>query len=723
MIESIVNLSSFSLMQNKEGPIAEPESVNILVVDDLAEKLLAYEAILEGLGQKVVTVRSGEEALKCILREEFAVILLDVNMPGMDGFETASLIRSRKKSAHTPIIFLTAFTDEIRMAQGYASGAVDYLPTPVVPEILQAKVRVFIELSQMRRKAASQASERALRNAAEESARRSELLAVASAILARSKNQAEIIREMIKIPIPYLADISLIVLTESSESQPLGIEQAYVTREGMLHSEALMNPITAFPWIQKALKNVTLTGQFQYSLKVPALAFTPDDTILSDFQSHPTSLYPYGAVLVLPLMIRGTTSGMLILARRDSEATYNSEHISLANDLASRISVSLENTMLVERIQEADQRKDEFLAMLAHELRNPLAPISNSLQIMKLSSDSVLHKQAEETIERQMQHMVHLVDDLTDVSRITKGKIELRKERRTFKDLLAHGVETAQPLIKQKGHALTIELPEEDIWLDADPARISQIFSNLLNNAAKYTDKGGHIKITVRLSDDWVNIIITDNGIGIAPHMLLRIFDMFSQVDSSLERTQGGLGIGLTLVKSLIEMHEGSIVARSKGLEQGSEFVLRFPVATPPDMHPSADIQLDPANASASLRVLVVDDNEASAKTLGWMMEAFGHEIRIAHDGASAIELAKTYCPEIVLLDIGLPKMNGYEVCKLMQTDPLLKDTIFIAQTGWGQAEHRERSKEAGFNHHLVKPIDMKTLEGLLSKLITSKKL
>ncbi len=710
-----LEISSEQWLRDEGTILPGHDPVNILVVDDLPEKLLAYEVILQELGQNVVKVRSGEEALRVVLRQEFAVILLDVNMPGMDGFETASLIRKRKKSAHTPIIFLTAFTDEIRMAQGYASGAVDYLPTPVVPEILQAKVKVFIELSQMRSKAALQAEERAMRTAAEESARRSDFLVRASGILARSPNQEEILSVIAKIPVPYLADVSMLWFNKK-EPHHSQMEQAWITPEKEVCSAPVPSSFAAFSELEKAIQKVLTTNQFQLLSHIPMPVISSpgrvscaEGEVLSSTQ---------GVVLILPLTLRAETSGVLILTRRSARAKYEPGEISLASDLASRISIALENTTLMEKIRDADQRKDEFLAMLAHELRNPLAPIHNALHIMKLTKDADIRRQSEETIERQLKHMVHLVDDLTDISRITQGKIELRKEKMQFKDAFDHAVETAQPLITQRGHTLTIALPDEAVWLEADPARISQIFSNLLNNAAKYTDNGGHIKVKAQLDAGWLVISISDDGIGIATHMLPRIFDMFSQVDSSLERTQGGLGIGLTLVKSLVEMHGGTINAHSDGLKKGSEFTICLPVVSALEKESAENTdKATHEELPSSLRMLVVDDNEASAKTIGWMMELLGQEVRTAYNGRDAIEIARTYHPQVILLDIGLPGMNGYEVCKAMHSDPSLKNSVFIAQTGWGQSEHRQRSKEAGFDHHLVKPIDLKVLEELLSKI------
>ena len=504
----------------KEAAI-DPNAVNILIVDDLPEKIMVYRAILEDLQHNLITAQSGEEALKLVLKHEFAVILLDVNMPGVDGFETATLIRSRKKSAKTPIIFLTAFNDDFNVAQGYASGAVDYLPTPVVPEVLRAKIKVFIELFQMRQQAAVQAEERAKREAAEES----------------------------------------------------------------------------------------------------------------------------------------------------------------------------------------DRRKDEFLAILAHELRNPLAPLQNALNLLKIPDlKPDMTAAAHKMMNRQLQHMVRLVDDLMDVSRITRGKIDLHMESVSLMDVIESAVETAKPLINDKNHTIEIETPKKPILVRADFVRLSQVFSNLLNNAAKYMDHGGLINVTMEQSNNYVLIHVKDTGIGIAPEKLPMVFDLFTQVDSSLTRSEGGLGIGLTLVKSLVEMQKGIVEARSDGLNSGSTFTVTLPITKQ-----KSNVTPFKGNGAAQvkkpLRILIVDDNQDSAQTLGWMLEMEGHQVFLKFNGPDAIEMARQINPEVVLLDIGLPDMNGYEICRIMQEQLNLAEAVFITQTGWGQEEHRRRSKEAGFHHHLVKPV------------------
>lgn len=691
------------------------EQVNILVVDDLPEKLLAYEAILEELGQNLVKVRSGEEALKLVLKQEFAVILLDVNMPGMDGFETASLIRQRKKSSHTPIIFLTAFTDEVRMAQGYASGAVDYLPTPVVPETLKAKVRVFIELSQMRAQAALQAQEHALRQAAEESARRSDFLVQASELFTHAPDERAILDAITQLTIPFLADVSILWIND--KEMPRGwLGWASECADRTVHTQTDIASPEIFPLLKNLIAQAVASGQPQFVPHLSAPALTPVVQGNVPYLAHDMGAANYTA-LVVPFAIRLQPCGALILARAGK--AYQPSDLSLATDFVSRAGAFLQNAMLMNRIKEADQRKNEFLAMLAHELRNPLAPIRNALYAMRMSRDADIRQQGEETIERQLKHMVHLVDDLMDISRITQGKIELRKETISLNDAINQAVETAQSLIQQRHQTLSIDLPEIPIWLNADFSRISQIFANLLNNAAKYTNDKGHIELEARRDNDKAVIIVRDDGIGIPADMVPRIFDMFLQVDSSLERAQGGLGIGLTLVKNLVEMHGGTIEVESRGTGKGSEFKVTLPsIESPGESATKLNQEVGQQKSARQLNILIVDDNIESAKTLGWMVEdIFGHKAALAHNGADAIEHARNHHPDIVLLDIGLPGMNGYEVCKAMKATPGMEQATFIAQTGWGQAEHRQRSKEAGFHFHLVKPLDLQQLEGLITEI------
>jgi signal transduction histidine kinase len=369
-----------------------------------------------------------------------------------------------------------------------------------------------------------------------------------------------------------------------------------------------------------------------------------------------------------------------------------------------------------EELAETDKRKDEFLATLAHELRNPLAPVRNALQILRLAGDNRLAtEQARAMMDRQVQQLVRLVDDLLDVSRITRGKVELKKERVALSSAVATAVETSRPLIEAARHELTVTLPPDTIELEADPTRLAQVLSNLLNNAAKYTNPGGKIWLTAEREGDRVAVSIRDTGVGIPPELLPRVFDLFMQVDRSIEKAQGGLGVGLTLVRTLLEMHGGTVEVRSEGLGKGSEFIIRLPLA--PERRPlPGDVERhgDAATPLPLLRVLVVDDNVDAAQSLAMLLRMLGQDVRTAHNGHSALEAISGSMPEIAFLDIGLPGMSGYELARRLRHEPGGDAVLLVALTGWGQAEDRRRSTEAGFDHHLTKPADPASLKGLL---------
>ena len=368
------------------------------------------------------------------------------------------------------------------------------------------------------------------------------------------------------------------------------------------------------------------------------------------------------------------------------------------------------------RLADADRRKDEFLAMLAHELRNPLAPISNAVQVLGLAErDPVALRAARETLERQVGQMGRLVDDLLDVSRVTRGRIELRRERIDLAPVVRQAVEATHALYESMGQELSVDLPRQPIHVEADPARIAQVIGNLLNNACKYTDKGGHIRLSVAREGADAVLRVKDDGIGIDPAQIPRLFEMFNQVESSLERSRGGLGIGLTLARTLVEMHGGTIVARSEGIGKGSEFVVRLPVVVDA---PRAAAGGPKATAPVvPRRVLVVDDNEDGAASMAMLLRLQGHETHVAHDGEQAIVQAERLRPDVVLLDIGLPAMNGYEACRRIRASGWGQELMLIAVTGWGQDEDLRRSREAGFDAHLVKPVPPDALARLLSSL------
>ena len=368
-------------------------------------------------------------------------------------------------------------------------------------------------------------------------------------------------------------------------------------------------------------------------------------------------------------------------------------------------------------LSEADRRKNEFLAMLAHELRTPLAPISSAARALRVGGrDGEAVHSASEMLERQVGQMARLVDDLLDMSRITRGKIELRKERVELAPIVNQAVEAVRPLYRNMDHELTITVPPHPLHLDADPARLAQVVGNLLNNAGKFTDRGGHVWLTVEQEGGQAVVRVRDNGIGIAAEQLPRLFEMFAQVDTSLERSRDGLGIGLTLVKTLVEMHGGTVEVQSDGLGRGSEFAVRLPIVveTP---RPLAPVTVSQSTPAVGRRILVVDDSEDGAELLAMLLQFGGHETHKAHDGVEALEAAERFRPDVVLLDIGLPRLNGHEVCRRIRQEPWGKDMVLVALTGWGQEEDRQRSKDAGFNTHIVKPVDHDLLMKLLASL------
>jgi PAS domain S-box-containing protein len=370
-----------------------------------------------------------------------------------------------------------------------------------------------------------------------------------------------------------------------------------------------------------------------------------------------------------------------------------------------------------EALKEADRRKDEFLATLAHELRNPLAPIRNSLHILRLAGQNgPAAERVHEMMERQVAHMVRLVDDLLELSRISRGKIELKRERIDLADVINHALETSKPVIEAGAHRLEVLLPADPVTIDGDLVRLSQVFANLLNNAAKYTNHGGAITVTGKCDGTEVVVSVRDTGIGIPRNMLSRVFEMFAQVDNPLRHSQDGLGIGLSLVRTLILMHGGSVEARSDGLGHGSEFVVRLPRAKVdlPGAENTESVGDEKTSLRPARRILAVDDNRDSADSLAMMLRFLGAEVQVAYDGPTALEMLKTCKPSVILMDLGMPGMHGLEVARHIRQDPQNQKLLLIAMTGWGQEEDRRQSRKAGFNHHLVKPVDLSALQALL---------
>jgi signal transduction histidine kinase len=566
------------------------DKVNILLVDDQPARLLSYQAVLEELGQNLVLAHSGLEALERLMRDDFAVVLLDVSMPGMDGFETASLIHEHPRFEKTPIIFVTGVhVTELDRLKGYKLGAVDYVYIPVVPEILRSKVAVLVELYCKRREL--QVLNRSLEQA------NARLAAANTTLLAEKTRELE-------------------ALNLDLKRANTGLEQA---------NRALQSEISERVRVERALK-------------------------------------------------------------------------------------------------EADRHKDEFLAMLAHELRNPLAPIRNAVQIMRrrpVPDPQVAW--ARELIERQAGHLTRLVDDLLDVSRITRGKINVTREPIELSAVMSRAIETVQPLIADKEHHLSVEWPGENVKVLGDLTRLTQVMGNVLANAAKYTDPGGYILLSATTNASEVIIRVRDNGIGIPAEQLSGVFDLFTQVDRTTDRSQTGLGIGLALVRKLVEMHGGTVTANSRGNGMGSEFVIVLPQLMESAAQVTAGGGMSVLNNEEVLkggrRILVADDNRDALDSLAALLQLSGHEVFTAEDGVLAFEAAAQHRPEVLLLDLGMPRLDGYELARKIRREPWGKEMVLVALTGWGQDEDRRRSREAGFDSHLVKPLDLDVLSDFLARL------
>jgi signal transduction histidine kinase/DNA-binding response OmpR family regulator len=712
-------------MDNNRERQMERDRANILIVDDRSDKLLVYRTILEDLDQNLFTVASGEQALKQVLERDFAVILLDVNMPGMDGLETAALIRKRGRSAHIPIIFVTAdFNDDHHMAKGYALGAVDYIASPVMPEILRAKVKVFVDLYLLAQQAQRQAQEhvalaeeKVARAAAEQATRRLAFLAQASVALAGSLDLAAIIRELAGLCVPFLADVCALTLA-AEDDESSSTEAAWMSDDPQLGLLRRSLAGVGNRWFDHAVERVQKSGKVETFGECAPNTTTsgPGEAMLaSDIGA--VAEFPVNGLAMVPLPARGRTLGVLALGLGPSGRKFDADALSMATDLAGRAAIALDNARLYGKIQAEDRRKDEFLAMLAHELRNPLAPISNAVHILQVSEkDPAKFKWAIEVISRQLTQLVRLVDDLLDISRITRGKIELKIEAIDASKVVAAAVETSRPFVDALEHTLTVLLPPEPLLLKGDFARVAQILANLINNAAKYTNQGGRIAVTAAREGANVVFRVRDTGIGIPGELLSSIFEPFTQIDRTLARSQGGLGIGLTLVRRLVEMQGGRVFASSDGPDQGSEFTVSLPAAAPAQRAKSESTEWGRTAADdLDLCVLVVDDNHDVAESTAVLLRLVGCEVHLAHDGEEALRLVPRVRPDAVLLDIGLPRMNGYEVAERIRSDPENREILIVAVSGYGQQEHRLRSKQAGFDQHVVKPIDPSVLSSLLA--------
>jgi len=407
------------------------------------------------------------------------------------------------------------------------------------------------------------------------------------------------------------------------------------------------------------------------------------------------------------LRVRKTSNdevGILVDAFNDMLAETDRRAMALEAANANLLYEMRERRSAEEALKVADQRKDEFIATLAHELRNPLAPIRNGLQILRMSNDVVVIARAKDMMERQLQQMVNLVDDLLDVSRITTGKLVLRKGLVLLQEVLRNAIDVVRPLVDAKQHTLTLGIPTADMELDADATRLSQVFANILNNAVKYTEPGGTILVTARLEGSTAEVRVADTGVGIDQEKLAHVFEMFTQFDASIERTHGGLGVGMALAKQLVEMHGGTITVHSDGVGNGSTFVVRLPVGVTAVR--AAPLESSEPRKSPSKRVLLVDDNRDFVTSLAALLQLEGHDVRMTHEAASAVTVAESFRPHIAFLDLGMPKVSGYELARQLRAQACNSETVLVAVTGWGKDKDRQMSREAGFDLHLVKPVD-----------------
>ncbi|HEV8129543.1 MAG TPA: response regulator [Candidatus Eisenbacteria bacterium] len=621
--------------------------VKILMVDDQPAKLLTYEAILADLGEHLIKAKSAREALEWLLREEIGVVLTDVSMPDLDGFELARMIRDHPRYRRTSIIFCSAIhmSDQDRL-MGYQCGAVDYVSVPVVPEILRAKVSVFADLY-------------------------------------RKTRQLESVNAELEQRVTILQSTSAIVYVIDAQGRFGHVNRRFEQVFGTTLDE--VRGKTAFDLFPREVAEAFEVNNRQVLTENRSIEF--EETVLAQSGTR-----HYASIKAPIRNAAGAPQGI----------------VAVATDITER-------KRLEEALKDADRRKDEFLAVLAHELRNPLAPIRNVLQILRVKApeDAEL-LWARDVIGRQVDQLTRLVDDLLDVSRISRGKIKLQLSPLDLATVIAGAVETSRPLIDARLHRLTLQLPEKPIWVQGDLVRLTQVVANLLNNAAKYQDAGGYIGVTVAREDNDAVISVKDKGVGIAPELLPGVFDMFEQVQRPLGTSQDGLGIGLSLARSLVELHGGTIAAKSGGGD-GSEFTVRMPcMAGEPRKKRAAPSGVPPAIAASGLRVLVVDDNEDAAESLATLLQQAGHQVSVAHEGSTALALAERERPRVVFLDIGLPGMDGYEICKAMRQGGH-EDALIVALTGYGQEEDRARTRAAGFDGHLVKPGDPNELIRLIT--------
>ncbi len=700
------------------------ERANILLVDDRPDKLLALDVALSELNENIVKARSGNEALRCLLKQDFAVILLDVNMPGMDGFETASLIRQRPRSEATPIIFVSAINDtENHVTRGYSLGAVDYILTPIVPEILRAKVSVFVELfrktAQIKRQAEERArylQEQAARAEAEAARQRLAFLAEASSVLAGSLAYEETFRNLAHLLVPKLADFCIIDMVEEDGA----LKQVAVAHRDALQEPALRHLFARYPHstdAQHGAAKVFRTGEAELcdDLNDEVLAgLFPDGKDRAQVQMLGARAY-----IAAPLQARGRVLGAITLVSTTPERTFGAADLALAQELAQRAALALDNVRLYQaanaarqQAESASQAKDQFLAMLSHELRTPLTPVLNTVSLLETEEQMPPNvREALLMIRRNIELEARLIDDLLDLTRVSNGKVQLNLEYADAKTLLSSTLDICKAEIKEKKLQVELNLNAAQCYLRADPARLQQIFWNLIKNAVKFTPQGGRVVLTAENDPpNHLRVEVQDTGIGMEPESVPRVFNAFEQVGEG-ER-YGGLGLGLAITKALVHMHGGEISARSEGLGKGSTFVVTLPTVEPPS-EPVSTMPL-PVDERLSMRLLLVEDHEDTSLSLSRLLRKRGYQVRTAASVASALEEAGSYDFDVLISDMGLPDGSGID---LMEQLSIGRNIRGIALSGYGMEEDVQRSRSVGYCEHLTKPVDISRLDDVIQRV------
>jgi signal transduction histidine kinase/CheY-like chemotaxis protein len=675
----------------------------ILLADDNAD-MLGYVRRLLDPAYDVTTVRDGLSALRAAREQRFDLVISDVMMPQLDGFELVAKLREDERTRNLPVMLLSARAGEESHVEGLASGADDYVVKPFGARELLARVAARLEIARIRREADA---------AMREETQALQVLNRVGSTLAAELDLERIVQAVTDaataVTGAQFGAFFYNVKNAAGESYLLftisGAPREAFSKFGMPRNTAIFEP--------------TFSGTG--TVRVADITKDPRYGKNSPHRGMPKGHLPVVSYLAVPVTSRtGEVIGGLFFGHPEV-GVFTERAERLVEGIAAQAAVAFDKAQLYEqrqqliaKLQEADQRKDEFLATLSHELRNPLAPLRNSLHLLRASASEgsgPIH----DIMERQVNHLVRLVDDLLEVSRISRGTFDLKRGRVEVAEIVRNAVETSQPLLHAAQHELSLDLPDGPLYVDGDAVRLSQILANLLNNAARYTDAGGRISVSARVEGGMVRIAVKDNGQGLAPEALPRMFEMFSRGDRSSGSNQGGLGIGLALSRRLAQMHGGTVEGSSEGPGKGAEFTLALPIAA--DQRAAAPAAAGSDARMPPRRILVVDDNRDAADSLALVLKFLGADVRVSYGGPEALAAFEAYDPAVVLLDIGLPGMDGYEVARRIRSGFPQRRAALVALTGWGQDQDRQRARDAGFDRHLIKPAEIAALQSLLSSL------